>query len=224
MKPIRLVIFAKAPLAGFAKTRLIPALGQQGAADLAQRLLEHTLREALTSDVGAVELCVTPSASNPVWQTVRLPANVCLTDQGEGDLGERMARAAGRVVAKGESIVLIGTDCPQLDAAQLRQAVGALQCSDATLVPAFDGGYVLLGLTQFDASIFSGIIWSTSSVMNDTMDRLKRLDWRVQTLPTLHDIDEPSDLKWLPKSWIVSASVKPSAEKQFPQHRVEYHE
>ncbi|PKO59301.1 MAG: hypothetical protein CVU24_15585 [Betaproteobacteria bacterium HGW-Betaproteobacteria-18] len=207
MKPVRIVIFAKAPLAGFAKTRLIPALGQQGAADLAQRLLQHTLHEALKSQLGPVELCVTPSAIDPVWQTMRLPEAVHLTDQGEGDLGERMARAAERAIAAGESVLLIGTDCPQLDAAQLQQAALALQYAQATLIPAFDGGYVLLGLTGFDSSVFSGITWSTNSVMDETMDRLMGLDWRVKTLAALHDIDEPSDLKYLPKPMALSLRV-----------------
>lgn len=204
MKPIRVVIFAKAPLAGFAKTRLIPALGQQGAADLAKRLFEHALYQALKSHIGTVELCVTPSAADTVWQDMRLPNGVRLTDQGEGDLGERMARAAERVNTAGESILLIGTDCPQLDFAQLQRAALALQHAQATLVPAFDGGYVLLGLNRFDSSVFSGIAWSTDSVMNETIDRLNRLGWRVKTLPTLHDIDEPSDLKYLPKPMALS--------------------
>lgn len=202
MKPIRIVVFAKAPLAGFAKTRLIPALGQLGAADLAQRLLEHTLQEALTSRVGSVELCVTPSVTNRVWQNMLLPDGIYLTDQGEGDLGERMARAAERVIAAGEVVLLMGTDCPQLDAARLQEAAEALQCSEATLMPAFDGGYVLLGLTRFDSSVFKGIAWSTDSVLNDTLNRLKLLYWGVKVLPTLHDVDDPSDLQWLPQSLI----------------------
>jgi len=204
MKPIRIVVFAKAPLAGFAKTRLIPALGQLGAADLAQRLLEHTLHEALTSRVGSVELCVTPSVTNPVWKNMLLPDGIHLTDQGEGDLGERMARAAQRVIDAGEAVLLMGTDCPQLDEARLQEAAQALQCSEATLIPAFDGGYVLLGLTRFDSSVFTGIAWSTDSVLNDTLNRLKQLGWGVKVLPTLHDVDEPSDLEYLPKPMALS--------------------
>lgn len=196
MKPVRIVIFAKAPLPGFAKTRLIAALGRQGAADLARALLEHALFEAIRARVGAVELCVTPSAADSFWQLLPLPQSVYLTDQGEGDLGARMARAAERVIAAGESVLLIGTDCPQLDAEQLQQAAYALQYAEATLAPAFDGGYVLLGLTRFDLSVFSGIAWSTNRVLAATLDRLERLQWRVKTLPTLHDIDEPSDLQW----------------------------
>jgi len=199
---VHIVVFAKAPLAGFAKTRLIPALGQLGAVDLAQRLLEHTLHEALTSRVGSVELCVTPSVTNPVWQAMRLPDGMHLTDQGEGDLGERMARAAQRVIDAGEAVLLMGTDCPQLDEARLQEAAQALQFSEATLIPAFDGGYVLLGLTRFDSSVFTGIAWSTDSVLNDTLNRLKQLGWGVKVLPTLHDVDEPTDLQWLPQSLI----------------------
>jgi len=201
MKTVRVVIFAKAPLAGLAKTRLIPALGRQGAAELAQRLLRHTLREALAAQVGPVELCVTPSADHPIWPTLALPGTVHLTDQGEGDLGERMARAARRVLGAGEAVLLIGTDCPQLDAPQLQQAASALQHAHATLLPAFDGGYVLLGLNQFDASVFSGIAWSTDSVASATLQRLEQLNWRVHIGPTLHDIDEPPDLQWLPPAF-----------------------
>lgn len=197
-KPVRIVIFAKAPLPGFAKTRLIPALGAQGAADLARHLLACTMEAALAAQVGAVELCVTPAPADPVWQTFNLSKAVQWTDQGEGYLGERMARAAQRVLDAGESVLLIGTDCPALDASQLHRAADALQRSDATLFPTFDGGYALLGLNRFDPSLFSGIAWSTDSVAAETMSRLNALDWRVDRHATVHDIDEPADLKWLP--------------------------
>lgn len=80
----------------------------------------------------------------------------------------------------------------------------------ATLVPAFDGGYVLLGLNQFDASVFSGIAWSTNSVATETLQRLQQFDWRVTTWPMLHDIDEPSDLNCLPPTWRMAASTAPA--------------
>lgn len=137
-----------------------------------------------------------------VGHMMNLPDVNHLIDQGEGDLGERMARAAERVIAAGEAVLLMGTDCPQLDEARLQEAAQALQCSEATLIPAFDGGYVLLGLTRFDSSVFTGIAWSTDSVLNDTLNRLKQLGWGVKVLPTLHDVDEPSDLQWLPQSLI----------------------
>ena len=196
-QPLRIVIFAKAPLPGFAKTRLIPALGAQGAADLALRLLSCTLHAALAAQVGPVELCVTPAPADPAWQEFPAATTVQWSDQGEGDLGERMARAARRTLDAGESVLLIGTDCPALDSVLLQQAARALQHADATLVPAFDGGYVLLGLNRFHPSLFSGIAWSTNSVATETMSRLNALGWRVDRHATVHDIDEPADLQWL---------------------------
>lgn len=197
MKPVRTVIFAKAPLPGLAKTRLIPALGAQGAADLARRLLLRAVREAHSANLGPVELCVTPVPTDSIWRTLPIPDAVQWTGQGEGDLGERMARAAQRVLDCGEAVLLTGTDCPELKAVQLQQAASALRCCDATLVPAFDGGYVLLGLNRFHRSLFEGIAWSTDSVAFETVRRLKQLDWSLQSFPMLHDIDEPADLKWL---------------------------
>ncbi|MGV8899291.1 MAG: TIGR04282 family arsenosugar biosynthesis glycosyltransferase [Burkholderiaceae bacterium] len=212
MKPVqtvRIVIFAKAPLPGFAKTRLIPALGAQGAADLARRMLEHTLHKALAANLGHVELCVTPSATDPVWQALALPESLQITSQGEGDLGERMARAAQRVLgcgkSGGESVLLIGTDCPQLSADHLRQAASALGQVDAALFPTFDGGYALLGLKRFHPSLFSNIAWSTDSVAFETLRRMEQLGWTVQSQSMLHDIDEPADLQWLPNTWLEPA-------------------
>ena len=198
MNPMRMVIFAKEPQPGFSKTRLIPALGAQGAATLAKLLLERMLQAAIASEVGVVELCVTPWSSEEVWRKMGVPVSVQLTDQGDGDLGVRMARAAQRVIDAGESVLLVGTDCPQLDAGQLQIAALALQDADAALIPALDGGYVLLGINQYDASVFSGIAWSTSNVATATQERLQALHWRVQTLAPLHDIDEPADLQYLP--------------------------
>ena len=121
MRPVRIVIFAKAPLPGFAKTRLVATLGAQGAADLAQQMLQQMLEQALAARLCPVELCASPAATDAAWQTFDLPTGLQLSDQVEGDLGERMARAARRVLAGGESILLAGSDCPALDAAHLQQ-------------------------------------------------------------------------------------------------------
>ena len=96
MLPIRIVIMAKAPVAGFAKTRLIPALGAQGAASLAQNMLRHTVHAALAARLGVVEICATPDVADSAWQNLALNDQLCWTSQGDGDLGERMARAASR--------------------------------------------------------------------------------------------------------------------------------
>ena len=204
MSALRIIVFAKAPRPGLAKTRLIPALGAAGAAALAARMLAHTLDQALASDVGAVELCVAPVPGDAVWQGVELPEGLALTAQGEGDLGARMARATQRAIEAGDScagVLLIGTDCPAVDAVCLRQAASALEETDAVIAPTADGGYALLGLRRFDASLFADIAWSTSTVATTTMARLDALDWHCMHLPLMRDIDEPVDLEHLPPGW-----------------------
>jgi len=202
MRNVRIVVFAKAPVAGQVKTRLIPSLGAQGAADLARRMLVRTLAQAVAAAAGPVELCVTAGPADPIWQSLDVPAGITWSDQGEGDLGMRMARAAQRTAATGEAVLLIGTDCPALDAGQLRMAAAALQHCDATITPTADGGYVLLGLNRFHPSLFDGIEWSTDSVAQETRRRLAALHWSVREAPPLHDIDEPADLRWLPRGWL----------------------
>jgi rSAM/selenodomain-associated transferase 1 len=218
MKPVRIVIFAKAPQPGFAKTRLIPALGSQGAADLARRMLIHTLGVALGAKVGPVELCLTPSLLNPVWQTLAIANEVHnavhWSDQGNGDLGVRLARVAKRVIESGESILLIGSDCPELGVAELQQAAYALQHTDAALFPTADGGYALLGLNHFHPSLFEGMAWSTDTVAFETLCRFGHLGWSVQSHSILHDIDEHADLKWLPKDWQEDHHVQSDLEVQ----------
>lgn len=188
----RIVVFAKAPVAGQAKTRLIPALGEKGAADLAVRMLARTVAEALATGL-EVELCATPHPEAPEWQPF-LPSDISVTDQGLGDLGERLARAAERVIVAGESVLLIGTDCPALDAGMLKEAAAQLGTYDAVIYPAEDGGYVLLGLARTHPSIFEEIAWSTDSVAGATMERLMALGWSLFVGNTLRDIDEPGDL------------------------------
>lgn len=197
----RVVIFAKAPLPGFAKTRLIPALGLDGSAQLARRLLQHTIEQALAARIGPVELCVSPSVHHPVWKMLSLPDTLSWSYQGEGDLGQRMGRVVQRVTQQGEPVILMGTDCPGLTAERLQQAAQALTQHESCLVPVSDGGYSLLGLHQYDASLFEHIPWSTSVVAELTRQRLTALNWHLQELPPLHDIDEPDDLVHLPTSW-----------------------
>jgi rSAM/selenodomain-associated transferase 1 len=195
VRATRIVIFAKAPVAGKAKTRLIPALGEEGAARLAREMLADTVREAVASGL-EVELCATPAPADAEWKPF-LP-HINATDQGDGDLGERLARAAARVIEEDENILLIGTDCPELGRARLKAAADALERCDAVLYPVADGGYALLGLRYFDASIFRGIAWSTASVAVETKARIETLGWSLHVGETLRDIDEPEDLAHLP--------------------------
>jgi rSAM/selenodomain-associated transferase 1 len=208
----RIVIFAKAPVAGQVKTRLIPALGAEGAAALAREMLDATVEESLAAGL-PVELCGEPDAAQ--WHPAR--PGLALTAQGQGGLGERLARAAARVLAE-DRILLIGSDCPGLDRGRLRSAAEALEAHDAVLHPAHDGGYALLGLGRFDRSIFEGIDWSTAAVAGQTMARIEALGWSLSMGEMLRDVDEPGDLAQLRHAELVSASSDepPSGRKTGP--------
>ena len=214
MKPsCRIIIMAKAPQPGQCKTRLIPALGANGAAQLAAKLLVHTVHTACAAHIGPVELCASPAPDHTDWAQTRqhLPAQMYWSNQGDGDLGERMGRAVQRCAARGEWALLIGTDCPAITPALLHTTVEKLATHDAVIAPTADGGYALLGLRQYLPSLFNDIPWSTPEVAAITQARMASAQWKVFTLEKLHDIDEPSDLVHLPHALIHTDSINLSS-------------
>ena len=198
----RIIVLAKAPVAGFAKTRLIPALGPEGAARLAARFLRETLAQALGAGLGEVELCGAPAADHSAWAGTTDAPGLRRSDQGDGDLGQRMARALARPLAEGRRALLIGTDAPALDAHYLRQTCLALDHADAVFGPAFDGGYALVGLRRPVQGLFDGMAWSTDAVMAQTRRRLTKAGASWAELPMLYDVDEPADLVHVPAAWL----------------------
>jgi len=194
----RIIIFAKAPQPGFAKTRLIPALGAERAAELARQMLFNTLHEALSANIGPVELCVTPEINQAAWQGIQLPTGIEVFDQGDGDLGARLARASGRALKNAQAVLLIGTDCVEMSSGLLREAAQALHEHEAIIHCTVDGGYALLGLRLFNPLLFSDMPWSTDAVAGTTIARIGQLGWSIRVGHTLHDVDEPEDLKYLP--------------------------
>ena len=194
MRRTRIVIFAKAPIPGRVKTRLIPALGEKGAAELALRMLNDTVAEAIAANLLIPELCTDPHPMEPEWAPYLPRAQLRFTGQSEGDLGARMAPVAKRTIQLEENILLIGTDCPALDRLRLRAAARELAEHDAFIHPTEDGGYALLGLRRFDRSLFENIAWSTSEVAATTIARIEALGWSLRVGETLRDIDEPGDL------------------------------
>ena len=203
------IVFAKAPVAGGAKTRLAPALGETGAAALAERMLRHALAQAVAAGIGPVELCAAPDASHPVLRQAAEACGASLAEQGPGDLGQRMHRALARRLVQHPQALLIGTDAPALDAAILRQAAEVLRDHDAVFVPALDGGYALVGLRKADPRTFIGMRWSHPRVMDDTRERLRAAGLRWQELAPVADIDEPADLAQLPAGWLDGLPVSP---------------
>jgi len=191
-EPIALAILAKAPISGAVKTRLIPALGADGAAAVHARLIERTVASACSAAIGPVTLWVTPAAPHDCFTALAARYPIALAAQPDGDLGARML--APCAAADGPTIV-IGTDCPVLTSAHLCEAADVLrEGNDAVVIPAEDGGYVLIGSRRPQPGLFAGMTWSTDTVMVETRRRLAHggLAWRE--LPSLWDVDRPDDL------------------------------
>lgn len=192
-----LLVFARAPVPGQANTRLIPALGQAGAAELHARLVRHTLRQAAAAEVGPVTLCCAPDDRHPFFAECARDFGVELLRQQGDDLGQRMAHALAASLRTFRQVLLVGTDCPALSPAILRAAAQALQSSAAVFVPAEDGGYVLVGVRDAVPPVFDGITWGGASVMAQTRASLRAQNILWQELLPLADIDTPRDLRRL---------------------------
>ena len=200
----RLVVFARAPVPGATKTRLIPLLGAERAATLQQMLIERALTTAREAAIGKVELWCTPSALDPLWTLCARHHGVDAVSQCEGDLGARMQHAAAASLAAASRVIIIGTDCPALTAADLRRAAEMLDARhDAVLIPAEDGGYVLIGLKWWNPRLFSDIAWGSDRVLTTTRARLAQLHWRWHELPASWDVDRPPDFARLRASGLM---------------------
>ena len=201
VQPVRIAILAKAPLAGFAKTRLAPALGTRGAARLQRAFILRTVQVAQQAGLGGgVQLWCAPDADQRFFKALQRTTGVDCRDQPAGDLGQRMQ--ATTAAAPGP-VLLVGTDCPALTAQHLRAAAAALQVgantgadtnARAVFIPAEDGGYVLVGLRQPQPGLFHGIDWSTDRVMAQTRQRAHALGVALRELAPLWDVDTPDDL------------------------------
>jgi rSAM/selenodomain-associated transferase 1 len=192
---IAIAVLAKAPLPGFAKTRLIPALGADAAALLHARLVEHSVATACAARIGPVTLWGAPDENHPLFQAIGARLGVALERQDRGDLGERMLAA---VVAADMPVLVIGTDCPALTADHLRMAADILRGgADAAIIPAEDGGYALIGLRAPAPMLFAQMHWSVPTVMEETRRRLRDLGMTWQEPVTLWDLDLPQDIERL---------------------------
>lgn len=184
----RVVLFTRYPEPGRAKTRLIPALGAEGAAKLHRLLTEHTVQAVQSSGL-MLELRTT-GAPVPAFEEWLGAGSI--VDQGEGNLGERLVRSGPPYPT-----LFIGSDAPDLTPALLLQAAHALDDASAVIGPAEDGGYWLLGLSRAVDGVFEGVEWGTSSVFGQTMERLTAAGIDPLLLPQLADCDRPEDLvRW----------------------------
>lgn len=187
----RVALFARFPEPGRAKTRLIPALGPDGAAALHRRLTERALAVLQSSGL-PFELRHTGAAAAGFQSW--LGADVPLAEQGEGDLGARMARATEQAPA-----ILVGADLPDLGRHHLEQAAAALRTHPAVIGPAEDGGYWLIGLSRPMPFLFAPMAWGTEVVFTETMARFAAHGIAPALLEQLPDLDRPEDLRRWPE-------------------------
>jgi rSAM/selenodomain-associated transferase 1 len=193
--PVGIAILAKAPIPGFAKTRLIPALGEAGAAALQARLTEHTVKAAVAAGTGPVTLWAAPDERHESFAQLARHYGIALARQENGDLGARMLAA---LVASNQATLVIGTDCPVLTTDRLRVAAQTLRDgADVVVIPVADGGYALIGMQAAAPALFSGMRWSSPDVMAQTRRRLTGLGLRWIEPVELWDVDEPRDLERL---------------------------
>ena len=195
-----LQVFAKAPVPGEVKTRLARALGGDAAAAAYRELVEHTLATADEARsrgiVAAIELWCSPDVSHPALVEWARKRGASLHAQRGDDLGARMRHALAGALARGDVPMLVGTDCPAIDADYLASASSALDRHDAVFGPVEDGGYALVGLAR-DVDVFGGIAWSTADVMAATRTALERANASWAELPALWDVDTAEDLaRW----------------------------
>ena len=190
-----LLLFARYPVAGQAKTRLIPALGPEGAARLHRRLAEHAAGVARAAGAGGaarVTVCFTGAARRDFCSW--LGHDLAYSAQPPGDLGDRLRQAAAAAFGGGaRRVVVCGSDIPGLSAALLRQAFAALAGHDVVLGPAVDGGYYLIGMNRARPDLFAGIDWGTARVCAQTRAAIERQGLSVAELPLLSDVDRPED-------------------------------
>lgn len=204
----QIMVFAKAPIPGAAKTRLIPRLGKVGAAALHEHLVGHCIANAVKADLCPVRLWCLPVMQHRFFEACRANYGVMLRLQRGEDLGERMAYGFRKTLETCSYALIIGSDCPALTQQDLREALTALeQGHDAVLGPTEDGGYALIGLRCVEPGLFNNIAWGRADVLDVTRARLQQLQWRWHELPLRWDVDRPEDVDRLIASGLLQNEV-----------------
>ncbi|MFM7407343.1 MAG: TIGR04282 family arsenosugar biosynthesis glycosyltransferase [Cuspidothrix sp.] len=192
-----LIIFTRYPEPGKTKTRLIPAVGEIGAANLHQQMTESTISQVQKlANIIRISVEIRFTGGNLQKMQNWLGNDLEYQTQGEGDLGIRMERSLTNAFQqKAEQVIIIGTDCPSLNSQILATAFQQLKTFNLVLGPAVDGGYYLIGLQQPIPELFTNIHWGTDQVLIQTLKIAQNHDLSIYSLPPLADIDRPDDLK-----------------------------
>ena len=185
-------MFARTPVPGQVKTRLIPAIGAERAANLHRAMLWRTVTTTTAAAIGPVALWCSPAVEHPFIDEMQREFDLEVHLQQGADLGERMHRALQTYPA---GAVLVGSDCPFLEEQDLQMAADILRDGDdAAIGPAEDGGYYLIGVRDSSMAVFSGIPWGTDGVLSATRRKFRDLGWRWREIATRRDVDQPEDL------------------------------
>jgi rSAM/selenodomain-associated transferase 2/rSAM/selenodomain-associated transferase 1 len=217
----QLIVFSRYPEPGTTKTRLATALGYQGAAEIQKKLTEHTLsqvRKFLHLRPAAAIIYYEGGSQEQIQDW--LGTDFAYQDQGSGDLGQRMQKAFAAAFKQGyKRVVIIGTDCPGLQACHIIQAFESLRRKDLVLGPATDGGYYLIGLSREEKSLFAAIPWGADTVLAKTLRIVEQKGLSRDLLEPLSDVDRPEDLKHVKLSAAALLTCSPASAESAPKSR-----
>ncbi len=189
------LVFSKAPVAGEVNTRLTPYISHQEAADLQCELVHNRLEMLASSGLCHFQLWCAPDTLHPFFADCADRYGIDLQAQTGIDLGERMLSASRLMLESYDKVIIIGTDAPALGIDQIDQAINELDQHDTVLVPAEDGGYVLIGMSLHRAGMLADIAWGCGRVLEQTMQNFDRLGLHYRLLDTCWDVDRPEDLE-----------------------------
>jgi len=191
----KIIIFTKPPIAGKCKSRLIPHLGAIGAAKLQEKLIFKIIDQLKDYKLCPFEVCL--SEANQDFIEILNEYSVDVSFQKGKDLGARMSHAILSNIEDNNSVIIIGSDCAEFSKDYFIDAITELESNKVVLGPAFDGGYVLIGMSEFVGSVFKNVNWGTNEVLQSSCQILESEDQSFALLSKRHDIDTPDDLKYL---------------------------
>ena len=190
-----ILVFCKAPIAGTVKTRLMPHLNGQAAADIHIELSQRTLALLLKAQLCPIQLWCYPDKEHSFFNDCVVKYNVTLYEQKGSDLGERMLFAITHALQQSPRVLLLGCDSPSLIAKDLDLAISSLQTQqDIVVAPAEDGGYVMIGMKQAYPELFLNMKWGHNRVLSHTHEKIKQLGLNVTETKQQWDVDDINDL------------------------------
>ncbi|MEP5567652.1 MAG: TIGR04282 family arsenosugar biosynthesis glycosyltransferase [Halioglobus sp.] len=194
MQDVLFIQFAREPLPGLVKTRMLPELSPEQACELHRELVYWTSQVLTGAHLGRVELSVAGNVGSPLFQQCEGLGVKAVNRQVGKDLGERMYNALAEGLERFSKVILVGSDSPQIDRDYLQGAISALDDASVVLGPAQDGGYVLIAVRDIDRRWFEGVEWGSANVYAETLARFVLTSAQWQQLEVLQDIDRPEDL------------------------------